>query len=70
MSAILEADGYLYEYMTPSGRSGPATVARVPVTDAVAFGAIDESGRIDEQRPEAAAAESPAAAEPENKPVG
>lgn len=33
MSAFLEADGYLYEYMTPSGRSGPATVARVPLTE-------------------------------------
>ncbi|MFC4756101.1 DUF4185 domain-containing protein [Dietzia aurantiaca] len=29
MSAFLEADGHLYEYMTPSGRRGPATLARV-----------------------------------------
>lgn len=29
MSAFLEADGHLYEYMTPSGRRGPATIARV-----------------------------------------
>ena len=33
MSAFLEDDGYLYEYMTPSGRRGPATVARVPIAE-------------------------------------
>ncbi|UVE95130.1 DUF4185 domain-containing protein [Dietzia sp. B32] len=31
MSAFLEKDGYLYEYLTPSGRRGPATLARVPI---------------------------------------
>lgn len=31
MSAFVESDGYLYEYMTPSGRRGPATIARVPI---------------------------------------
>lgn len=30
MSAFVERDGYLYEYMTPSGRQGPAILARVP----------------------------------------
>ncbi|MBB1041935.1 DUF4185 domain-containing protein [Dietzia sp. DQ11-44] len=30
MSAFLEHDGYVYEYLTPSGRSGAATLARVP----------------------------------------
>ena len=33
MSAFVEADGYLYEYMTPSGRRGPATIARVEIGD-------------------------------------
>lgn len=31
MSAFLEDGEYLYEYMTPSGRRGPATLARVPL---------------------------------------
>lgn len=31
MSAFVEHDGYLYEYMTPSGRRGPATIARVEI---------------------------------------
>ncbi len=30
MSAFLKSDGFVYEYMTPSGRSGPAILARVP----------------------------------------
>ena len=33
MSAFVQSGGYLYEYMTPSGRRGPATIARVPVGD-------------------------------------
>lgn len=33
MSAFVEANGYLYEYMTPSGRRGPATIARVKIDD-------------------------------------
>ncbi|MFN3340017.1 MAG: DUF4185 domain-containing protein [Dietzia sp.] len=32
MSAFLEHDGYVYEYLTPSGRSGAATLARVPAS--------------------------------------
>lgn len=32
MSSYLEADGYLYEYMTSSGRQGAPIVARVPLT--------------------------------------
>ena len=31
MSAFVESGDYLYEYMTPSGRRGPATIARVPI---------------------------------------
>lgn len=31
MSAFVESGGYLYEYMTPSGRQGPAILARVPI---------------------------------------
>ncbi|GAA1709007.1 DUF4185 domain-containing protein [Dietzia cercidiphylli] len=31
MSAFLEDGEYLYEYLTPSGRRGPATLARVPL---------------------------------------
>ena len=31
MSAFLEDGEYLYEYLTPSGRRGPATLARVPI---------------------------------------
>ncbi|WP_413464399.1 DUF4185 domain-containing protein [Dietzia sp. PP-33] len=30
MSAFLKHDGYVYEYLTPSGRSGAVTLARVP----------------------------------------
>lgn len=30
MSAFLKHDGYVYEYLTPSGRSGSARLARVP----------------------------------------
>ena len=30
MSAFLKHDGYVYEYMTPSGRNGSAILARVP----------------------------------------
>lgn len=30
MSAFLKADGFVYEYLTPSGRQGDARVARVP----------------------------------------
>ncbi|MFN3602659.1 MAG: DUF4185 domain-containing protein [Dietzia sp.] len=30
MSAFLKQGGYVYEYLTPSGRSGAATLARVP----------------------------------------
>ena len=30
MSAFLKADGFVYEYQTPSGRSGEAVLARVP----------------------------------------
>lgn len=31
MSAFVESEDYLYEYMTPSGRRGPATIARVEI---------------------------------------
>lgn len=31
MSSYLETDGYLYEYMTPSGRQGAPIVARAPL---------------------------------------
>lgn len=31
MSAFLKHEGYIYEYLTPSGRSGSARLARVPV---------------------------------------
>lgn len=33
MSSYLKADGYLYEYLTPSGRQGAVTLARVPLAD-------------------------------------
>lgn len=33
MSSYLKADGYLYEYMTSSGRQGAPIVARVPLAD-------------------------------------
>lgn len=33
MSAFLLDGDYLYEYVTPSGRRGPATLARVPVAE-------------------------------------
>lgn len=33
MSAFLKQDGYIYEYLTPSGRSGAAVLARVAEAD-------------------------------------
>lgn len=33
MSAFLTAEGYLYEYLTPSGRQGAPVLARVPEAD-------------------------------------
>lgn len=39
MSAFLEDDGFIYEYMTPSGRNGSAILARVPEAEIEEMGA-------------------------------
>lgn len=53
MSAFLKADGYVYEYLTPSGRSGSARLARVPeaqIEDMSAYEFWDGSGWVTEHR--------------------
>ena len=51
MSAFLVADGYLYEYLTASGRQGTPILARVPITGspdaaALASGVPDDAGGV------------------------
>ena len=67
---LLRTDLSQFNFTAPDTNPKTDVTARVTVSDAVESGAIDDSGRIDTQRLEEAAEQSPAAPEPRIKPVG